>query len=47
MINSNDLTSNFDQLYINMKPEIIENIEPQEMTKINEFQNQFEELKKE
>ena len=46
-INNDNLTLNFDQMYINMKPEIIENIEPQEMTKINEFQNQFEELKKE
>jgi hypothetical protein len=30
-----------------MKPEIIENIEPQDMSKINEYQSQFEELKNE
>ena len=46
-INNDNLTLNFDQMYINMKPEIIENIEPQDMSKINEYQSQFEELKNE
>ena len=46
-ISNDNLTLNFDEMYINIKPEIIENIEPQDMTKINEFQSQFEELKTE
>ncbi len=36
---------NFEQMFTNMKPEIIENINSDDKLKINEYQNEFEELK--
>ena len=44
-ISDSDLTMNFDNIYTNMNPQIIENIEPKDMAKIKENEKLFEELK--
>ena len=45
-ISNDDLTMNFDQMFTNMKPEINENINSDDMLTINFYQNEFEEFKK-
>jgi len=45
-LSNDDLTINFDQMFTNMKPEINENINSDDMLTINFYQNEFEEFKK-